>query len=213
MDSVHLILASKSPRRQEILQLCGEPFLVAAANVDEDGIEVSVKRTCKDQEFNLMASRIVMELAKAKARQVLNKYPEAIVIGADTIVIIDESILGKPSTEEDAFAMLRKLSGRRHHVLTGVSILSREREETFYTSAGVHFYPWYPEGEDLARRYIDTGSPLDKAGAYGIQDMGALFVKSIEGDYYTVMGLPVAEVYRRLKNFGFRNKTGGLSDP
>lgn len=196
-----LILASKSPRRQELLQLCGESFTVITADLDEAAVVVDVKEANQEQPFDLIAVKIVMALAKEKALKVLEMNPEAVIIGADTIVTIDEKILGKPASEAEAYEMLHQLSGRKHSVLTGVSILSKEKEETFYTCAKVCFYPWDSDSEELVKRYIATGSPFDKAGGYGIQDMGALLVERIEGDFYTVMGLPVAEVYRYLKKF------------
>ena len=203
LDSApHLILASQSPRRQELLRLVGIPFEAKAADIDEDAATCAVKEQYSEEPFSIMAAMIVMHLAHAKARKLLDTNPDAVVIGSDTIVTIDASILGKPSSPEDAFEMLRRLSGRQHHVFTGVSILSRGKEEIFFTVTRVGFFPWSVSEIDLARRYIADGSPLDKAGAYGIQDMGALFIREIKGDYYTVMGLPVSEVYHRLKDFG-----------
>jgi len=198
----YLILASQSPRRQELLSLAGIPFEAKAADIDEDAETCALKDQFSEEPFSIMAAMIVMNLARAKARKLLDTNPDAVVIGSDTIVTIDASILGKPSSAEDAYEMLRRLSGRDHHVFTGVSILSRSKEENFFTVTRVGFFPWSTDEEDLARRYISEGSPLDKAGAYGIQDMGALFIRGIKGDYYTVMGLPVSEVYHRLKNFG-----------
>jgi len=208
MDSIspdaapYLILASQSPRRQELLSLAGIPFTAKAADIDEDAATGAVKEQYSKEPFSIMAAMIVMNLAHAKARKLLDTNPDAVVIGSDTIVTIDDSILGKPSSADDAFAMLKRLSGREHHVFTGVSIISRGREVTFFTVTRVGFFPWSTSEVDLARRYIAEGSPLDKAGAYGIQDMGALFIRGIKGDYYTVMGLPVSEVYHRLKDFG-----------
>lgn len=198
----YLILASQSPRRQELLSLFGIPFAAKAADIDEDAVTCVIKDQFSEEPFSIMAAMIVMNLARAKARKLLDTNPDAVVIGSDTIVTIDASILGKPSSPDDAFEMLRRLSGREHHVFTGVSIMSRGKEENFFTVTRVGFFPWSTSEEDLARRYIAEGSPLDKAGAYGIQDMGALFIRGIKGDCYTVMGLPVSEVYHRLKDFG-----------
>ncbi|MEI8200131.1 MAG: Maf family protein [Eubacteriales bacterium] len=197
----YLILASQSPRRQELLSLAGIPFEAKAADIDEDAVTGALKDQFSKEPFSIMAAMIVMNLARAKAGKLLDTNPDAVVIGSDTIVTIDDSILGKPSSPDDAFEMLRRLSGREHHVFTGVSIISRSKEETFFTVTRVGFFPWTTSEIDLARRYISEGSPLDKAGAYGIQDMGALFIRGIKGDYYTVMGLPVSEVYHRLKDF------------
>lgn len=198
----YLILASQSPRRQELLSLVGIPFAAKAADIDEDALTCALKDQFSEEPFSIMAAMIVMNLARAKARKLLDTNPDAVVIGSDTIVTIDASILGKPSSPDDAFEMLRRLSGREHHVFTGVSIMSRGKEENFFTVTRVGFFPWSTSEIDLARRYIAEGSPLDKAGAYGIQDMGALFIRGIKGDCYTVMGLPVSEVYHRLKDFG-----------
>lgn len=198
----HLILASQSPRRQELLGLVGIPFEAKAADIDEEAEACAVKEQCSKEPFSIIAAMIVMHLARAKARKLLDTNPDDVVIGSDTIVTIDASILGKPTSPDDAFEMLQRLSGREHHVFTGVSIISRSKEVTFFTVTRVGFYPWSIGEIELARRYIAEGSPLDKAGAYGIQDMGALFIRGIKGDFYTVMGLPVSEVYHRLKDFG-----------
>ena len=198
-----LILASSSPRRQDLLQLSGQPFTTASADLDEDALIREINATHPADSFFKRTSLIVMSLAGAKAAKILMENPDAVVIGADTIVTIDDTILGKPSSPEEAYDMLRRLSGREHQVLTGVSIRSRKKDDTFFTVTRVTFYPWDVREEEWARRYIATGLPMDKAGAYGIQDMGALLVSKIEGDYYTVMGLPLAEVSRRLIDFGY----------
>lgn len=193
-----LILASASPRRQELLKLCGRPFIIRIAEADEEVIVNKVKTSSAGLPFCVLAEKIVMELAAAKAESVFPLYADAVIVGADTIVTLDNCIIGKPESQKQAYEMLRNLCGRRHQVLTGVSIKSETCNDTFFTKTAIEFYPYDNKTEDLIRRYIDTGSPMDKAGAYGIQDMGALFVKKIEGDFYTVMGLPVAELCRRL---------------
>lgn len=196
-----LILASQSPRRGELLALTGLPFTSQAADIDEDALTRETAEQFADQPFRIRAEYTVMNLAEGKARKVLADNPDAVVIGSDTVVTIDDLVLGKPASPDNALEMLRQLSGREHCVYTGVSIMSRLKTETFFTVTRVEFYPWSRSQEELAIRYIATGSPLDKAGAYGIQDLGALFIRGIEGDYYTVMGFPIAEVYRRLKIF------------
>lgn len=198
-----LILASQSPRRQQLLQYCGQKFTAASADLDEESLISEINISRANDLFSERAACIVMTLARAKAAKILAANPDAVVIGADTIVTIDETILGKPSTPDDAFDMLRRLSGREHRVFTGVSLRSRDKEDTFYSVTSVTFYPWDVREKEWARRYIATGIPMDKAGAYGIQDMGALLVSQIQGDFYTVMGLPVAEVSRRLMDFGY----------
>jgi len=203
-----LILASQSPRRKELLGLIGIPFTAKAADVDEESLTNTLRKKFRNEPFSIMAAMIVMNLARAKAQKILAAHPDAVVIGSDTIVTIDSSILGKPTSPDDALRMLRSLAGRDHHVFTGVSIVSRDKVDTFFTVTRVGFYPWNQREEDLARRYIDTGLPMDKAGAYGIQDMGALFIRGIKGDYYTVMGLPVSAVYNKLMDFGISMDPG-----
>lgn len=198
-----LILASQSPRRQELLHFCGQNFSTAVADIDEEAMIREISIVHANDSFEDRAACIVMTLARAKSAKILADHPDAVVIGADTVVTIDDMILGKPSSPDDAYHMLQRLSGREHTVLTGVSLQSREKEYTFFTSANVVFYPWDAREIEWVRRYIATGIPMDKAGAYGIQDMGALLVKCIHGDFYTVMGLPVAEVSRRLIDFGY----------
>ncbi len=178
-----IILASNSPRRKELLTLGGIDFTVKVSNVDEsvpDGIT--------------KPSDVVKHLSRIKAQAVYDG--ENVVIGADTVVAIDDMILGKPADEADAKAMLKSLSGREHSVYTGVTIISPKGIDTFYNETKVEFYPLTDkEIED----YIATGEPMDKAGAYGIQGRGSVLVKGITGDYFNVVGLPLAEVVRKLK--------------
>ena len=181
-----LILASQSPRRRQLLAMAGLDFKCIPAYVDETVPE------------GTPAKEIPRLLALKKAQAVLDAHPNDIVLGSDTVVEIDGEILGKPHDEEDAFRMLRKLSGAVHTVRTGVAILSSDKAESFTSSTRVAFYDH--SDEDLWA-YIRTQDPMDKAGSYGIQGAGAFLVKGIEGDFYTVMGLPVAEVLRHLKSF------------
>jgi septum formation protein len=130
-------------------------------------------------------------------------YPgDTLVIGADTVVALDDVILGKPKDAEDAFKMLKALSGREHEVYTGVSIISLDNriDESFVSCTKVRFYPLT---DDEIREYISTGEPFDKAGAYGIQGKGGLLVEGISGDYNNVVGLPIAELVRRIKKYIF----------
>ena len=183
-----LILASQSPRRSELLRMVGLNFECIPADIEEvvpDGTP---------------ANDIPRRLALQKAYAVLKEHPEAVIIGADTIVEVNGVVLGKPKDEEDAFRMLRLLSGRVHTVHTGVAILSADSADSFTSSTKVLFYE---HSDKELWDYIRTGDPMDKAGSYGIQGAGAFLVESIEGDFYTVMGLPVAEVLRRLKGFGY----------
>ncbi len=180
-----IVLASQSPRRRELMQMLNMPFSSENPQTEEL-IDPSLPLT-----------KAVEKIAIDKAHQIFQKHPKAIVIGSDTVVVLDDQIFGKPVNEEDAVRMLRLLSGKTHKVITGVCMVSDHEELVFHSSAKVTFYPL---DEAMIKAYVASSSPLDKAGAYGIQDRGALFIKSITGDYYTIMGLPIAEVHRRLRN-------------
>ncbi len=181
-----LILASASPRRAELLRYVTTDFTVIPSCEEEIVDEP------------LAHHELVMELARIKACSVLANHPDAVVIGSDTVVAVDDHILNKPRDREDACDMLRMLSGRSHFVYTGVCFAARGGIEQFYSRTEVFFY--HLSDEDIAR-YVDTGEPFDKAGAYGIQGYGCLLCKRIEGDFFTVMGLPVAEVSKKLELF------------
>lgn len=181
-----LILASNSPRRKELLSLITTDFIVRAADVDEtlpDGIS---------------AEKAVVYLSELKAKAVFNGVDT--VLGADTIVVLDGEILGKPRDDEEAFSMLRALSGRKHSVYTGVTILSQNGEHSFYRETEVFFNEL---SDEEIWAYIKTGECRDKAGAYGIQGYGSRFVSKINGDYFNVVGLPVSAVYQAIKELGF----------
>lgn len=180
-----IVLASASPRRRELIKYISDDVLCVPSGEEEtlpDGISAS-----ETAEF----------LALQKARSVARDYPDSIVIGCDTVVILDNEILSKPLSREDAFKKLKTLSGRKHKVITGCAILYGGKEKTFREETAVEFYALT---DKEIWDYIETGSPMDKAGAYGIQDKGSLFVKGIEGDYFNVVGLPVARLYRELKD-------------
>lgn len=181
-----LILASQSPRRRELMALCEIPFTIINSQVDE---MLNPAMSLGDG---------VADLAYRKALAVFATHSDSVVIGADTIVVIDGEVLGKPVEINVAVEMLRKLSGRVHQVITGVSIIGPGYEETFFSQTEVEFFPL---SEEQIKKYVDTKVGLDKAGAYGIQDKGALFIKGIVGDYYTVMGLPIARVYQSLQKY------------
>ncbi len=185
--TVPLVLASASPRRRELLPLLGHDFTVVPAQVDEtppDGIEPSA---------------LVLHLAMEKAVAVAHEHPGALVLGADTIVVLGGEILGKPTDAADARSMLRRLSGKRHTVLTGIALVHTDtgRRESAHEAVDVTF----GDLTDTAiAAYVASGSPMDKAGAYGIQDdRGALFVRRIEGDYYAVVGLPLYRLNRTIE--------------
>lgn len=141
-----------------------------------------------------------MKLAEMKATDIAGKQPGSLVIGSDTIVLLDDIILGKPASKQEAFDMLRRLSGRTHTVISAVCLIDCDSDsKTFYETTGVTFAEL---SDDEINRYIATGSPMDKAGGYGIQDdLGALFVQKIEGDYYNVVGFPLHRFYTELKSF------------
>lgn len=180
-----LILASKSPRRRQLLEMMNLSFTCEPADIVENIPDGTAP--CE----------AVKMLAHQKAAAVYEKHPADTVLGSDTIVTIDGRILGKPKDEAEAAVMLRTLSGRKHKVYTGVSLMSPAGEDLFATETVVEFYPL--SDKEIAE-YIATGDPMDKAGAYGIQGPGCALVKGIDGDYFSVMGLPIAEVVRRLKN-------------
>lgn len=178
-NDVKVVLASKSPRRNELLKYITDDFEVIPSSCDEtlpDGIDVF-----EAPEF----------LAVRKALDVAKSHPDALVIGCDTVVIIDNTILGKPKDMEDAFNMLCTLSGRTHTVVSGVCLCLKGKTLSFSSKTNVKFYNL--REEDIVK-YLETNSPLDKAGSYGIQDGAALFVESIEGDFYNVVGFPIAKL-------------------
>lgn len=179
-----IILASASPRRQELLALLDLEFKVVPSQVEEV-IDLS-----------LNDADIVMDLAKQKAEDVAKDFPDHIVLGFDTIVVKDHHILGKPANEKDARNMLALLSDTVHQVFTGVAIYYDDTIHTFYEVTDVYFKPLT---DKEIMDYIATKEPFDKAGAYGIQGKGAKFIHKIVGDYYTVMGVPVHKLYMQLE--------------
>lgn len=190
-----IVLASASPRRKELMSLITSGYEVITADVDERAIEEGLK--------GKSALEVARELACAKARAVFEsldsqRQSEVAVIGADTSVIIDDKILGKPSSKEDAREMLTSLSGRAHSVVTGVAIITSSEEKVFVEESIVEFSPLDDYQKNLIEKYINTNEPYDKAGAYGIQEGGALLVKSVSGDYFNVVGLPVMRLSREL---------------
>lgn len=185
-----IILASQSPRRRELLEQMGfEQFEIIPAEGEE---QADASRSPKEY---------VEQLALHKAREVAARVddPDAIIIGADTIVVLQDQVLGKPRNEAHAFQMLSSLSGCRHTVYTGIALIQGARQMLGHEATKVRFCA-LTEKEILA--YIATGEPMDKAGAYGIQGRGALLVDSIEGDFYNVVGLPICRLSRMLAGFG-----------
>ncbi len=187
-----IILASGSPRRSELMKQVGFDFKVSTCNTDESYDE------------GMTPSEIVMELSLRKADAVFDKeMPEkdTVVVAADTIVAIDNEILGKPKDRNDAIRMLSELSGKKHQVYTGITlyyyVAGRVFIENFADCADVYFREL---SQDTIISYVDSWEPMDKAGAYGIQGLGAILVDKIDGDYYTIVGLPIAKVYHSIKN-------------
>ncbi len=182
---MHLILASTSPRRAELLRAAGYTFDVLPVDIDE---RVRAGETPRDYVRRLAAEK------SAAAWDIVQLKPDAmgaIVLGADTAVVVDDHILGKPRDEGEAASMLRQLSGRRHEVLTGVSLRSRGGERGFIGATGV--YMMELRDEDIAW-YVASGEGRDKAGAYAIQGLASRFIPGIDGSYANVVGLPVADV-------------------
>ncbi len=182
---MEIILGSASPRRRELLELTGHPFTVEVREVEEKITQGTF-------------GEIAMDIARQKAKAFLDDdKPDRLVICGDTIVVANDKILGKPKDKKDAFRMLKMLSGRKHEVYSGVAILYLGQIFTFFEKTAVEFIKL--KSKEIAD-YIETGEPLDKAGSYGIQGLGALFVRRIEGDYYNVVGLPVCQLNIHLKD-------------
>lgn len=200
----NVILASQSTRRKELLQQVIKEFEVKAADIDERAIQERVMTGGGGEPFLERAKTLVEHLAEEKAKKVLDANPEALVIGADTIVVQEGQILGKPEDEEEAYAMLRSYAGRSHAVLTGFSIQTREKVVSRSVETEVRFFEWNGQMDREMKQYVASGSPMDKAGAYGIQEEAALWVAEIHGDYPNVIGLPVAYVNRALQEFSDR---------
>lgn len=184
MKNAKIILASASPRRRELLAQAGFEFEVITSDVDEI-IDPA-----------LTPEKLVMSLAEQKAQAVAAEHPQSVVIGADTVVVLDSKVLGKPKDEEDAKNMLSSLSGRIHEVYTGVCIAFSGKKHSFFECTRVKFCEL--DDKQIAD-YVSTKEPMDKAGAYGIQGKGCVLVEGIEGDYFNVVGFPVSRFCREYK--------------
>lgn len=196
-----IILASQSPRRKQLL-----------GQIGIKNFDIIVPQADEHFDPSLPPEEIVASICrkKAEAARALAGDPDAVIITADTMVFLDGLRLGKPHTEEEAYAMLSSLSGRTHHVCTGVTLCRGERMETGTENTAVTFRTL---AEEEIRDYIRSGEPFDKAGGYGVQGKAALFVPKIEGDYFNVMGLPLFLLGRMLADFGVRlfSEEAGLS--
>ena len=181
-----VILASQSARRQELLKRVVPSFESIPADIDET---MNLKNDLKEE---------VMKVSKAKAMTILSLHPDCIVIGSDTSVVLDGMPLGKPKDRNEAKRMIEALQGRSHEVYTGLSIVSSEKE---YIDIEVVKVTFASMTKEEIEEYLDTKEWTDKAGAYGIQASASRYISSIEGDYYSIVGLPVHKVYEALKNF------------
>jgi septum formation protein len=183
----NIILASQSPRRKQLLKWAEIDFEIMVANTDESFPE------------NLSIEEVAIHIATEKAKAVQKKAAEKIIIAADTIVVLDGEIIGKPVDRTDAVKILNKLSGSHHKVITGVVILQNEKQVSFADTTDVEFHPLT---QNQIEFYVDKYKPYDKAGAYAIQEwVGVVGIKCINGDFYNVMGLPVSRVVQALKDF------------
>lgn len=184
-----IILASGSPRRKKVLEQVGLDFEVEVSNYEEKSIP------------GAKASELAEFLSSEKANLVAINHNDAIIIGADTLVVLNNEILGKPKSEEEAKEMLRKLSNNIHTVVTGFTLIDTAKNKTF--TSHVETKVTFKDLSELEiAAYVETGGTMDKAGAYGIQEKGGLFVKNIEGDYFNVMGLPIFAISQALYDFG-----------
>ncbi len=184
-----LILASSSPRRKELLQQIGLKFIVDSINGEES------------LDTDLEPHEQVKKMSAAKANFVASRYPDSLILAADTIGVLDGKILGKPLNPEAAKEMLQAMSGRPHKVITGYTVLDTASKNSISNTVETLVYIKHLSVQEIDN-YVTTGEPLDKAGAYGIQGKGALIVERIEGDYFNVVGLPLFALAESLKEFG-----------
>jgi septum formation protein len=192
---LRVILASASPRRRDLLTLVGVPHEVRPADIDEAYLPGEMPHAHAER------------LAREKAIVIAASAPDAVTIGSDTIVVIDGQVLGKPRDRVQAREMLRQLSGRTHEVMTGVAASWHGRTVSGVETVHVEFRTL---ADETIEAYIDTGEPMDKAGAYGIQGYGATIVSKVNGDYFAVMGLPLNRLMRQLESLGLRYGFGPL---
>ncbi len=184
-----IILASSSPRRKELLEMTGLKFSV-------DGVDYEER-----MDSGLQPHPLARFLSREKAKAAAKKYSNAIIIAADTFIVLKGRLLGKPKTKKEAVKMLGSLNGKVHSVITGFTVIDASKRRTL--SRSVETKVWFKKltGDEIDS-YVRTGEPMDKAGAYGIQGLGAVIVKKIEGDYFNVIGLPLSALMDSLKRFG-----------
>lgn len=184
-----LILASQSPRRKEILEKTKLPFVIVVSEYEEDMTE------------DLPPTVLAEKLSRGKAEKVAKRHPDAVVIAADTFVLFEGRLLGKPKSEEEAAQMLRMISGKRLTVITGVTLFEHKENKEVSFSEETHL-EMKELSEDEIEAYVATGEPMDKAGAFAMQEIGASFVKRVEGDFFSAVGLPLYRLVHELKDFG-----------
>lgn len=189
-----IILASASPRRRELLTQIGLKFEVQVSDAEEK--ITANKPQDAVMEIAAIKAKAVESARKAKQGEIIE---DTLIIGADTVVVFEETILGKPKDKEDAVRMLGMLQGKTHQVYTGVALLMAGKQYGFYEKTDVIFCPMT---EEEIREYVATGDPMDKAGAYGIQGFCARYIREIHGDYNNVVGLPIGRLYQELKRMG-----------
>jgi len=183
-----LVLASGSPRRHELLEMAGVPHIVDVPEIDETALPSEPP------------DAYVARLARAKARAVAARHRERWTLGADTVVVVDGRIVGKPCDTVEAEAMLEALAGRRHEVITAVALVHGADIEERSSTTSVWMRPF---DREIVRSYVATGEPMDKAGAYAAQGVGAILIDHMDGDFFTVMGLPIDAVIEMLRSVGF----------
>lgn len=184
-----IILASKSPRRDELLKRIGLHFEVKTSDFDESSVNAH------------SPVEHVEILSRGKAKSVAEEHKDAIVIGADTVIVIDGEIIGKPTSEENAVEILKRLSGKSHLVVTGFTIIDTQFNQT--STKTVESKVYFKElNEAEIEAYVKTGEPMDKAGGYGMQDKAGIFIQNVEGDFFNVVGLPIFALCEELKHYG-----------
>lgn len=194
-DGVPVVLASASPRRADVLRMLGLSFRVVPADVEE---RIGAVESPHDY---------VERLSREKVSEVLARCPGALVVGGDTVVVMDGHVFEKPADPAEAVEMLASLAGRTHRVYSGLAVAANGKVESRVARAGVTFRP---ATREMIERYVETGEPLDKAGSYGIQGYGAALVDRIEGDYYTVVGLSVATLVSLLPSVALEYRPGAI---
>lgn len=186
-----IVLASASPRRKELLKQMGLRFEVIPSSIEENKFD-----------YHMQPEMLACKLALLKSEQVAKQQKNSLVIGADTIVVHDK-VFGKPEDKKDAYWMLKSLTGKPHQVITGLAVIDSETGDKKVEYEKTVVYMKQISDEEI-KAYINTGEPMDKAGAYGIQGLGGLFVEKIDGCFFNVVGLPVSKLYTILKNFGVK---------